>query len=163
MLTPQHFQRGLRIDQYLASMTSQRETFRANFVAVMQALTPETLAFFRRLPSPLWVATITEDDNLDAVRDVPLAARLCAECSTLLMRLFRPHTHADVARLVLTEVGVPDEAQARPLPVIAFYTQAGRLVFAHVQRLPELTRVLEQRREAWIAAHPEVRDAHLPL
>lgn len=164
MLTPQQFQRGLRLDQYLASMAAQRETFRAHFIAAAQVLVPEVLRFFRHLPQPLWVVALTEDGNPDAVRDVPLAARLCAECSTLTMRLFRPQTHADVVRHVLADVGATpeDESGERPLPVIGFYTQGGRLIFAHVQRLPELSQVLAQRREAWIAAHPEVSDARLP-
>ncbi|MDW8396257.1 MAG: hypothetical protein RMM31_08445 [Anaerolineae bacterium] len=161
MLTRAHFDRGLRLDQYIASMTRNREDFRAYFVAAGSALSPEVLSNFRRLPAPVFVAALVEDDNLDALRDIPLLGRLCAEVTKLTLRLFRPHTHPEEAQALATDAG-QSQAEQRALPIVGFYSVEFRLLAAHVQRLPALTGLMEKRRAEWIAAHPDVQDAQAP-
>lgn len=158
MFTKAHFDCGLRLDQYIASMRQQREDFRAYFVAAGSMLSPQVLGRFRRLPSPVFVAAIVEDDSPDVLRDIPLLGRLCAEVTKLVLRLFRPHTHPEATQALFTDAGL-DPVEASKLPVVGFYSPEFRLLFTHIQRLPALNTLIEQRRAEWIAAHPDIPDA----
>ncbi|MFN4294891.1 MAG: hypothetical protein ACK4JD_12255 [Thermoflexales bacterium] len=166
MTTLGQFEQGLRLDQYIATMAQGKENFRANFIKAAEAFGADDLAFFRGLPTPINVAVATEDANLDALRDVPLIGRLSVEVGKLVLRLFRPTTHADAVQAIaqdvlsLTTAGADGDAR---LPIIAFYTPEMQLIGAHVCRLPELSAEMNRRRAAWIESHPEVLDAREPM
>ncbi|GIV85805.1 MAG: hypothetical protein KatS3mg052_2812 [Candidatus Roseilinea sp.] len=166
MTTLKQFEMGLRLDQYMATMAQGKEHFRANFVKATEAFSADDLAFFRGLPIPINVAVATEDANLDALRDVPIIGRLSVQVRKLVLRLFRPTTHADVVRAIvqdassLTTDGTDGDVQ---LPIIAFYTPEMQLIGVHVRRLPELSAEMNRRRAAWIESHPEVLDARAPM
>lgn len=166
MTTLEQFERGLRLDQYIATIAQSKENFRANFIKATEAFSADDLAFFRSLPTKINVAVATEDANPDALRDVPIIGRLSLEVNKLVLRLFRSATHADAVQAIVqdvlsltadgTDVGVR-------LPIIAFYTPEMRLIGAHVCRLPELSTEMNRRRLAWIESHPEVLDAREPM
>ncbi|BCX03583.1 MAG: hypothetical protein KatS3mg053_1521 [Candidatus Roseilinea sp.] len=166
MTTLEQFERGLRLDQYIATIAQSKENFRANFIKATEAFSADDLAFFRSLPTKINVAVATEDANLDALRDIPIIGRLSVEVGKLVLRLFRPATHADVVQAIVQDVSSlialwPDPGVK--LPIIAFYTQEMRLIGAHVCRLPELSAEMNRRRSAWIESHPEVLDAREPM
>ncbi|PJF47203.1 MAG: hypothetical protein D6709_05350 [Chloroflexi bacterium] len=157
---------GLRLEQYMATMAQGKENFRANFVKATEALSADDLAFFRGLPIPINVAVATEDANLDALRDVPIIGRLSAQVRTLVLRLFRPTTHADVIQAIAQDASslkMDGTDGGVRLPIIAFYTPEMQLIGAHVCRLPELSAEMNRRRSAWIESHPEVLDAREPM
>ncbi len=166
MTTLEQFERGLRLDQYIATIAQSKENFRANFIKATEAFSADDLAFFRSLPTKINVAVATEDANLDALRDVPIIGRLSVEVGKLVLRLFRPTTHADVVQVIaqdalsLTADGTDVVVR---LPIIAFYTPGMQLIGAHVCRLPELSVEMNRRRSAWIESHPEVLDAREPM
>ncbi len=167
MTTLEQFEKGLRIDQYIASIRQSKENFRANFIKATEAFSADDLAFFRNLPTKINVAVATEDANLDALRDVPIIGRLSVEVKKLVLRLFRPTTHADVVQSILQDAsslitGGADLGTVK-LPIIAFYTPGMRLLGAHLCRLPELSAEIDRRRLAWIEDHPEVLDAREPI
>lgn len=166
MFTLEQFEKGLRLDQYVATIATGKESFRANFIKAIEAFAPADLAFFRNLPIKVYVAAVTEDANPDALRDVPLIGRLSVEARTLVLRLFRPVTHADAVQAIMHDVFSPaaNNLSAREqLPIIAFYTEQMRLIGAHVRRLPALSAEMDRRRSAWIESHPEVLDARAPI
>jgi hypothetical protein len=158
MITSEQFERGLRLDQYIASITQNKENFRANFIKATETFTAEDLAFFRNLPHKVHIAVLTDDVNLDALRDVPIISRLSVEGGKLVLRLFRPGTHPDVVAALADDVPALREDNTA-LPVIAFCTPEMALIGVHVRRLPEMTEEMRSRREAWALAHPEVSDA----
>lgn len=158
MITSEQFERGLRLDQYIATITQNKENFRANFIKATETFTPEDLAFFRNLPHKVHIAVLTDDVNLDALRDVPIISRLSVEGGKLVLRLFRPGMHPDVVAALAEDVPALREDNAA-LPVIAFCTPEMALIGAHVRRLPEMTEEMRNRREAWAQAHPEIGDA----
>jgi hypothetical protein len=158
MITSEQFERGLRLDQYIASITQNKENFRANFIKATETFTAEDLAFFRNLPHKVQIAVLTDDVNLDALRDVPIISRLSVEGGKLVLRLFRPATHPDVVTALVEDVPALRE-DSTTLPVIAFCTPEMALIGAHVRRLPEMTEEMRSRHEAWAQAHPEVTDA----
>jgi len=168
MTTLEQFEKGLRLDQYIATITQNKENFRANFIKATESFDADDLAFFRRLPAKVNIAVVTEDANLDAVRDVPIIGRLSVEVSRLALRLFRPATHAEVVQAIMQDASLLVDAQEMDpgkgrLPIIAFYTQEMRLVGVHACRLPELSAEMRRRRSAWIESHPEIWDAREPL
>jgi hypothetical protein len=158
MITSEQFERGLRLDQYIATITQNKENFRANFIKATESFTPEDLAFFRNLPHKVHIAVLTDDVNLDALRDVPIISRLSVEVGKLVLRLFRPATHTDVAAALARAVTAL-QAEPGALPVIAFCTPEMALIGAHVRRLPEMTEEMRSRQEAWAQAHPEINDS----
>lgn len=84
------FQLGLRLDQYMASLKSNKETFRANFMSATACLTPEILGAYRRLPVKVRVMGLVNDDDPDTMRDMPVISRLSVEVGTILLRFFEP-------------------------------------------------------------------------
>ncbi|MCS6846577.1 MAG: hypothetical protein RMN52_02545 [Anaerolineae bacterium] len=167
MTTLEQFEKGLRLDQYIATIAQSKENFRANFIKATEAFSADDLAFFRSLPTKINVAVATEDTNLDALRDVPIIGRLSVEAGNkLVLRLFRPATHADVVQAIVRDVSpivILEPDIEMKLPIIAFYTPGMRLIGAHVCRLPELSAEMNRRRLAWIESHPEVLDAREPM
>lgn len=166
MTTLEQFGEGLRLDQYIASLTQNKENFRANFIKASEIFSADDLAFFRNLPTRINVAVVTEDANLDALRDVPIIGRLSTEVSKMTLRLFRPSVQADVARSIMSEALAVERSGSSSdaaLPIIAFYTPEMQLIGAHICRVPDLSAEMNRRRLAWIASHPEIRDASEPL
>lgn len=153
-LSPSFFERGLRIDRYISSIVENRDSFRANFVRAIDYFTLDDLLFFRALDTPIRVAALTEDSVEDTIRDIPILARLSVEVRTVDLRLFRRGSDPAVSA-ILSPPDAPDAA-----PVTVFYTADMRPRAALVERLPEMTAMMQARRDAWIAAHPEMPDLH---
>lgn len=148
------FERGLRIDRYIGSIVESRDNFRANFVRAIDYFTLDDLLFFRALDAPIRVAALTDDSVEDTIRDIPILARLSVEVRTVDLRLFRRGTDAAIDAF-LSPPDAPNSA-----PVTVFYTADMRPRAALVQRLPEMTAMVQARRDAWIANHPDIADLH---
>lgn len=167
MITSHQFESGLRIDQYIATITQNKENFRANFIKAIDACAGEDLAFFRSLPGKVNIAVLTDDVNQDALRDVPILSRLSAEAGKLVLRLFRSQSHPDVAAALTRQESDLDRGAKHVgeggLPLIAFYTEQMALIGVQAGRLPEIAEEMRRRQAAWADAHPDVADAREPL
>lgn len=150
------FERGLRIDRYIRGIVESRDNFRANFVRAIDYFTLEDLLFFRALDTPIRVAALTDDSVADTIRDIPILARLSVEVRTVDLRLFRRGSDAEVDA-ILSPPGAP-----RATPVTVFYTADMRPHAALIERLPEMTTMMRARKDAWMAAHPDITDLHGP-
>ncbi|HQV29817.1 MAG TPA: hypothetical protein PLG23_12395 [Thermoflexales bacterium] len=146
------FERGLRIDRYISSIVENRDNFRANFVRAIDYFTRDDLLFFRGLDAPIRVAALTDDSGPDTLRDIPIIARLSVEVRTIDLRLFRRGLDSMVDA-ILSPPTAPNAT-----PVIVFYTADMRPRASLVQRLPEMTMMMQARRANWIAAHPDIPD-----
>ena len=162
MITQEQFDTGLRLDQYIASISQNKENFRANFIKAIEAYSPDDILFFRSLPQKIRVAVVTDDENQDALRDVPLIGRISVEVGRVMLRAFRPSEHPDVVFALAKPLGAI-EASRVTLPIIVFYSEDMRMLGAHIQRLPDLNVDMHDRQRAWVEAHPEVLDAHKPV
>jgi hypothetical protein len=105
---------------------------------------------------------ITEDDNPDALRDVPLIGRISVEGGRIALRMFRLSAHAQAADAIVAEIGI-DKAERQHLPIVAWFTSDMKLLGAHIRRLPELHDEMQQRQRDWVTAHPDVKDASEPI
>jgi Thioredoxin len=158
MITQEQFDTGLRLDQYIASIAQNKENFRANFIKAIEAYSPDDILFFRSLPQKIRVAVVTADDNPDALRDVPLIGRISVEVGRVMLRMFRPDEHPQLVQSLAEALDALEAGRVR-LPVIAFFSEEMRLLGVHVRRIAELDLDMQQRRQAWVEAHPEVADA----
>jgi len=166
MITPEQFERGLRLDQYISSITHNKENFRANFIKAVEIFTDDDLSFFRSLPYKVNIAVLSEDDNPDALRDVPIISRLSVEVGKLNLKLFRAATHADAARVLLAfpRAEGSDNAHAPlMLPLIAFLGPDLQLIGVDAGPHPEVVTEVRRRHMAWVDSHPEVKDAREAL
>ncbi len=157
MFTHEQFESGLRLDQYIASIALNKENFRANFIKSIEAYSADDIAFFRSFKERVHVAIVTEDDNPDALRDVPLISRISVEVGRVALRVFRLGAHSAQATLLAEHVGLPEITRAQ-LPLIVFFDHDMRLLGAHVRRIPELDAEMRKRHSDWVAAHPEIAD-----
>ncbi|HQV69886.1 MAG TPA: hypothetical protein PLJ62_14415 [Thermoflexales bacterium] len=146
------FQLGLRLDQYMASLKSNKETFRANFMSATACLTPEILGAYRRLPVKVRVMGLVNDDDPDTMRDMPVISRLSVEVGTILLRFFRAKEHFSLAGIL-----------SGPTPAIAFLDDRFNFIGTHIQRTPALAQWMEARQAAWLAEHPEASDLNVPI
>jgi hypothetical protein len=162
MMTPELFETGLRLDQYIASISYNKENFRANFIKAIEAYAPEDILFFRSLPVKVHVALITEDDHPDALRDVPLLSRISVEVGRVALRIFRMSAHPEAAAVIARAAGI-DVPGREHLPVMVFYTPEFKYLTAHVHRIPSLELEIQRRHAAFIAAHPEIKDVADPI
>lgn len=164
MITTEQFERGLRLDQYIATITQNKENFRANFIKATEIFTADDLAFFRNLPHKVHVAVLTEDNSLDAVRDVPIIGRLSVEVGKLALRLFRPGTHADAARELLATLPatLPGD-HPHTFPIVAFFDDTMNLLGVSAGVPQEITAEINRRRTVWAESHPEIADARETL
>jgi hypothetical protein len=165
MISVEEFEQGLRLDQYMAQLDRNKENFRANFIKAIELILPEDLAFFRKLPKTN-VLVVTDDDNQDALRDVPIISRLSVEVGSLKLKLFRHQSNHQsqgiVEKLSLLAPNVAATGALRP-PIVAFFTPEMHFCGLHSLRLADLTTEMERRHHDWAAAHPEVHDAHEPM
>ena len=157
MINLEQFEQGMRLDQYMMGLERNKENFRANFLKATEFFAAEDMAFFRKLPAKINVVVLTDDENPDALRDVPIIGRLSVEVGTLKLKIFR-RTHPEV----VDAIAQLNDGKA-PVPAVLFFDQGMALLGQFVQRLPELSEEMARRHTAWIEAHPEIRDAHEPI
>jgi hypothetical protein len=162
MFSLAHFESGLRLDQYIASIAMNKENFRANFMKALDAYSAEDIAFFRGLRRKVHIAIVTEDENPDALRDVPVISRISVEVGRVALRIFRPKTHPDAIATLAQAVGLPEVGKAQ-LPVIAIFDSEMALLSVHVRRIAALDEEMKRRQLEWAAAHPEVQDAGMAI
>lgn len=164
MISAEEFEHGLRLDQYMASLERNKENFRANFIKAIEMIPADDLAFFRKLPKTN-ILVVTDDDNADALRDVPIISRVSVEVGSLKLRIFRQAQHMQLltrlGKLVQPEGG--NAAAALRSPIYAFFTPQMELISIFAERLPELSDEMQRRRQEWVTTHPEIRDASEPL
>lgn len=163
MLTLELFESGYRLTEYIAHLAVNKENFRANFIRAADCIAHEDLAFFRSLPRWVYIAVLTRDASLDALRDVPIISRLSAEVTRLSLRLFVDEMHRDAAA-ALRQIAQDACASDQPnLPVIAFFDENMTCIGVQCGPLPALAEEMQRRRRVWVADHPEIKDALLPL
>jgi hypothetical protein len=163
MLTIDQFESGFRLNEYIAHLAINKENFRANFIRAVECVTPEDLSFFRSLPHQVRVAVLTDDASPDALRDVPIISRLAGEVTRLSLRLFSAPMHGDAAislRQIAQDTCPGNQAG---LPVIAFFDENMACIGVQCGTLPALADEMQERRRAWAAEHPDVKDALAPL
>jgi hypothetical protein len=166
MITAEQFERGLRLDQYIATISQNKENFRANFIKAIELFTSEDLAFFRSLPQKVHVAVLTDDGDLNALRDVPIISRLSVEIGKMALKIFRPATHADSAQELnkYAEQVVHDQSpKSHGFPVIVFMRPDMSVLGVNAGPHPDIVTEMHRRHQAWASAHPEIKDAHVAL
>ena len=162
MISAEDFEHGLRLDQYMASLERNKENFRANFIKAIELVPADDLTFFRKL-AKTYVLVITDDENADALRDVPIISRISVEVGSLKLKLFRLSKSAAIVEKLCHTAQIDCAAHPLRVPIIAFFTPDMRLLNIFCERIPELSTEMQRRHQEWIATHPEVRDAAEPI
>jgi hypothetical protein len=163
MVTLDQFEGGFRLNQYIAHIKNNKENFRANFIKAIECITPDDLAFFRSLPQRVNVAVLTNDASLDALRDVPIISRLCAEVNRMPLRLFDAEAHPEAAQALLHAAQDACTEGLTTLPIIAFFDENMNYIGAQCGPLVALAEEMRRRHLAWANEHPEIRDAREPF
>ncbi|HEU5346325.1 MAG TPA: thioredoxin family protein [Ktedonobacterales bacterium] len=149
-ITHERFEQGLTVEQYIAQMTQNRDTFERN--QAQAALRPEDVAFFERLPQSINTLIITEDWCGDALANVPVLAALAERTGKLNLRLFLRDQNLDLADQYLKE------GKYRSVPVFVFFDQQMRELGHFIERPADATAEMRAATERLAAEHPELPD-----
>lgn len=152
-ITRERFNQGKTYEQYLASMTRNREQVEANEGSV--ELSEEDLAPFKALPAPLSVLGIVEDWCADVVANLPLVARLARESGKLNLRLFERDQNKD---LMAQYMNGPFES----IPVFAFFDRDFNQVGLFTERPDSVTKERERMRREIFDQNPEFGSPDAP-
>lgn len=106
------YQQGQTWQEWLNTITANRERFQANYEKC--PLTPEDLSFLRSIQRDVHILAIGADWCGDVVRQLPIVARMCAENVHLHLRILNRDEHLDVMERYLFN-------GARSIPVFIFF------------------------------------------
>ncbi len=149
-ITRERFAQGMTVEEYVAQMTRNRETFEEN---ERTAKIPEAMrAYFAGLAEPLNVLIITEDWCGDAVANVPVLARLAHETGKLNLRIFLRDQNLDLADQYLKE------GLYRAVPVFVFFDAEMRELGHFIERPARATAEMKALGARLAEEHPEVTD-----
>ncbi len=146
-ITKERFDKGLTWEDYLARFKLPTAPWKANYQDI--EFDAETLAFFKNLPHKLSILTTTEDWCGDARTYVPVVARLADECPNIENRIFLRDENPDITDNYLLD------GSHRAIPVFILFDQDFRELGHFIERPPEATVIMQSRRKAYVAEHPE--------
>jgi len=153
-VSPERFEEGLTVPQYIYRMSKNRETFLEYYQNF--TLRPEDVASIRALALDLKVLVLVEDWCGDVLRYLPVLARMAEAAGTWEVRVFYREANPDLAEVWLKE------GKHRAIPVMVFFDGEMREL-AHFIEKPAIVYGEEQRaRQQFAETHPELPDASLP-
>src|SRR6476646_3532235 len=93
-ITPDFFYSGLTVQDYIEGMTKNRELFEANYGTFR--LTSDELSALRDLKDALHILVLTEDWCGDAIRYLPVLARMAEQTTGWDVRIFYRDAHPEL-------------------------------------------------------------------
>lgn len=138
-VTRERFEQGMTYAAYKEQMTRNRERIEENERTVTLDL--EDVAYFQKLPEPLYVLVLAEDWCGDVVANLPVLQRLADASGKLTVRIFLRDQNPDLMGQYL-KLG-----QFRSIPVFAFFDPDFQPIgqwFERPQRMTELANVFRR-------------------
>lgn len=147
-VTRERFVQGMSYDAYKAQMTRNQE----RFVETEQTvdLSPEEVAFFRRLPQPVNVLVLAEDWCGDVIANLPVLGRLAEESGKLNVRVFLRDQNLDIMDQYLKQ------GQFRSIPVFVFFDENFQELGYWIERPAKMTELVQEERLKIFANDPEL-------
>jgi len=153
-ITPEFFFGGLSIEEYIEGMTRNRDLFEANYQNFV--LTDDELTALRSIKGILHILVLTEDWCGDAIRYLPVLARMAEATGEWYIRFFYRDTHPELAGRWLKH-GV-----RKAIPVLVFFDEKWNEHACFVEKPEPVYDEEDDARAAFASDHPELPDAHLP-
>ena len=151
----ERFDSGLTYQQWLDSMTQNKERFTSNYEKAQ--IDAKDAADFSALPQPVNVLVIGEDWCGDVIANLPILAKLAhASNGKLNLRIFKRDQNLDLMDAYLYK------GQYRSIPVFVFVDQQMNELGCWWER-PEIARnETDEARRRFAAEHPDLPDAAKP-
>jgi thiol-disulfide isomerase/thioredoxin len=151
----ERFSEGLTIEEYLQGMRKNRALFEQNYDNV--ALRDEDVRFLAEGTRVSKVLVLSEDWCGDALRYVPVAARLADEIPSWELRIFYRDENPDLAE------NWKKHGLFRAIPVIVFLDEQFRELAHFIEKPSPVYTAEDGARERFAAENPDLHDAHLPV
>jgi thiol-disulfide isomerase/thioredoxin len=153
-ITPERFDKGLTLSEFVRGMGTNRDLFEQNYDSF--TLRPEDVDFLRSLDRRLHVLVLAEDWCGDVLRYVPAFAKMCEVTDKWDVRVFYRDRNPDLAEMWLKE------GKYRSIPVMVFFDEDWNEVACYVEKPAAVYRADEHARAAFLSQHPHLPDADLP-
>jgi hypothetical protein len=155
MITRAHLAAAMTPEQFIESMTTNREVVEANLAAA--ALTDAERARFARLPAPLTVLVLTEDWCGDSTANLPIVMRLARETGSFDLRILQRDEHKQIAERYLLDDG------RNHIPTYIVLDQDLNELGHFIERPAAITEKLHEFAVAWFGRHPDLGSADTPI
>jgi hypothetical protein len=153
-ITPEFFNNGLNLQEYLDGMTKNRELFETNYSNFK--LNESELAALAAVKGARHILVLTEDWCGDSVRYLPALARMAEAAEHWDIRFFYRDAHPNLAGRWLKH------GTQRAIPVIAFFDEEWNECGCFVERPSPVYEEEADARLVFAAAYPDLPDAGLP-
>jgi hypothetical protein len=152
----ERFNSGLTYEQWLNSMTQNKERFLKNYEAAQ--IGPEDAAYFRKLPKALNVLCLAEDWCGDVINNLPILAKLAQAAGPRFnLRIFKRDANLDIMDAYLFK------GEFRSIPTVVFFDEAMNELGRWAER-PQIARdEMDEARRRFVAQHPNLADAAKPV
>jgi hypothetical protein len=153
-VTIERIEQGPAIQDYLRGMTKNPEQAEENYRHFR--LTEDERAFLENIGIPMRVLVLAEDWCGDAVRYIPVMARMAEAAGNWDVRVLYRDQNPDLAGRWLKDGGF------RAIPVFVFYDMDGNELTYFIEKPPAVYGLEERARAAFAAMHSDLPDAALP-
>jgi hypothetical protein len=154
-VTRERLEQGMTYEQFVAGMTKNQERLHQSEQAT--SIDRADLDFFRALPAPLDVLVLAEDWCGDVIANLPVLEKLASESGKLRPRVFLRDQNDDLMSQYLKD------GQFRSIPVFVLFDAQLNELGRFIERPAAFNRLRTERRQALLAAHPEVGDPATPV
>jgi hypothetical protein len=144
-LTRERFNQGMTYEQFLDSMTRNRDRIEGYESKV--EINPDDLKFFKDL-KPLDVAVLGADWCYDVLTNLPVLAKLAKESGRLNLRVFERDQNPDVRDAYLN-------GPYQSIPVFVFFDENFQEIGRWIERPKSVTQLRADKRREVIASNPE--------
>ena len=144
-LTRERFSQGMTYEQFLDSMTRNRDRIEGYESKV--EVSADDLKFFKDL-KPLDVAVVGADWCYDVLTNLPVLAKLAKESGKLNVRVFERDQQPDVRDAYLN-------GPYQSIPVFVFFDEDFQEIGRWIERPKSVTQLRADKRREVIASNPE--------
>jgi len=144
-LTRERFTQGMTYEQFLDSMTRNRDRIEGYESKV--EISGDDLKFFKDL-KPLDVAVVGADWCYDVLTNLPVLAKLAKESGKLNLRVFERDQNPDVRDAYLN-------GPYQSIPVFVFFDENFQEIGRWIERPKSVTQLRADKRREVIASNPE--------
>ena len=149
------FSEGLTVEEYVPGMRKNRQLFEQNYDNV--ALRDEDVRFLAEGTKVSKVLVLAEDWCGDAIRYVPVVARLADEIPAWELRIFYRDENPDLAEKW------KKHGLFRAIPVIVFFDEQFSELAHFIEKPSPVYHAENDARDQFAAENPDLSDSRLPV
>ncbi|MDQ5825883.1 MAG: thioredoxin family protein [Chloroflexota bacterium] len=149
------FSEGLTVEEYVPGMRKNRALFEQNYDNV--ALRDEDVRFLAEGTKVSKVLVLAEDWCGDAIRYVPVVARLADEIPSWELRIFYRDENPDLAEKW------KKHGLFRAIPVIVFFDEQFNELAHFIEKPSPVYHAEDDARDRFAAENPDLPDSRLPV